>query len=273
MFLGILSAFGSAILQPFYSIAAKRGSHPLTVNFWGIVYITIFFSFCFLNLDFWDRALENWGLVFLSGLFHVGYVVLTLSLIKKHEFQVVYPLTRLAPILILLGEIALFSTEFSFLQILGVILVALGTLIFGFDGKIAHVRGAVFLNIIVLTIFAAAFFLTDKKLISIFSPSETWALVVFQLPFLFLIVRKYKKEIRADFINWKNTLLGSVTTGISWYTALFAFKYLDAAVVASIRNLSILFGVFLGAKFFDEGHGKLRYAAAGLIVVGAFLVL
>jgi len=273
MFLGILSAFGSAIFHPFYSIFAKRGANPLTVNFWGVIYIAIFFSFCFLSSDFWVRAVENWELIFVSGALHVGYIVLTLLLIKKHEFQIVYPLTRLAPILILLGEIVLFSTDFSFSQIMGILLVGVGTVIFGFDEKIAQVRKSIFFQVIILTLFCAGYFIADKKLIATFSPSEIWALVVFQIPFLFLIIRSQKEAIIADLKNWKNTFGCTVSMGITWYATLFALKYLDAAVVASIRNLSILFGVFLGAKIFNGGHKKLRYAAAGLIVIGAFLVL
>jgi drug/metabolite transporter (DMT)-like permease len=273
MFLGVLSAFISAIFQPFYSILAKKGANPLTVNFLGVVYIAIFFSFCFFNFGIWVRILENWELIFASGVLHIGYIVITLLLIKKHEFQVVYPLTRLAPILILFGEIFLFGTDFSILQILGVSLVVVGTVIFGVDEKIAHVRKSVFWQVAFLTLFCAAYFITDKKLISIFSPAEAWALVIFQLPIMFLIIKKYKKELKEDFINWKNTLGCAISMGFTWYATLFALKYLDATIVASIRNLSILFGVFLGAKFFNEGYQKLRYVAAVLIVIGAFLVL
>ncbi len=273
MFLGVLAAFGSAVAHPFYSIFAKRGANPLTVNFLGVIYIAIFFSFCFFNPDIWVRVLNNWELVSLSSALHIGYIVITLLLIKKHEFQIIYPLTRLAPILILLGEIVLFGTSFSFTQIMGVAFVGLGTVVFGFDKKIVNVRKSVFSQIIILTLLCAAYFITDKKLISIFSPSEIWALVAFQLPFTFLIVRKYKKEIKEDFLNWKNTLGCTISMGVTWYATLFALQYLDAAVVASIRNLSILFGVFLGAKFFGEGHQRLRYLAAGLIVVGAFFTI
>ncbi len=273
MSFAIFAAVFSAFLHPFMASAAKRAAHPLTVNFLGACIAGVVFSFCFFDQSFWERFLIHWPLIFLSGFLHIFYVSISLSLIARHDFQVLYPLTRLAPVVILVGEMIFFGTEFLLVQILGVFSVVAGALFLGFDHKIAHVRTQVFLGVLFITLLVAGFHLVDKKLVQYFSAAEIWALIFTQLPFLSLILIKRKKEAIKDLKNWKNTLIYSFAMIGTWYFAVFALKELDAAVVASLRNLSILFGVFLGAHLFDEGHRWLRYAAATLIVMGAALVV
>ena len=273
MFLPILAALGSAASHPFYPIYARKGAHPLTVNFWGILLATLLFSFCFFSFQFWQDIALSWKLIVLSSLFHFAYIIMSLTLIAKHEFQVLYPLTRLAPVLILLGEMFLLGSDFSFLQIVGVVAVTSGALIFGFDKKIASIRLTVLFSVLAMAVFVTGFHLTDKKLLEFFSPSEMWALIAFQIPLHIWVIFWRKKEAFADLKNYKNLFKFEVAAVLNWYLALWAMQFLSATVVFSIRNLSILFGVFLGARLFHEGHKLLRYAAAVLIVVGAAMTV
>jgi len=273
MFFAILAAVSSAALHPFFPIFARRGANPLTVNFWGILVATAIFSFIFFRENFWQRVADHWILILLAGMLHAGYTILSLRLLSRNEFQILYPLTRLAPILILFGEIFWFGTKFSATQILGILAVMAGALIFGFDRKIEHIRAKVFTGIVAITILTAGFYLADKKLLEIFTPAEMWALVIFQIPMEIWIFCIWRREAVADLRNFKN-LIGYAAAMIgTWLLALHALSFLDAAVVASIRNLSILFGIFLGAHLFDEGHRFWRYFAAGLIVGGVFFAI
>ncbi len=273
MSLAVLAAIISAGLHPFMVSAAKRAAHPLTVNALGCFLAAIVFSFVYFDPDFWTRFLVHWKLVVFSGFLHIAYISIALTLITRHEFQVLYPLTRLAPILILIGEVVVFGTEFLAIQIFGIMSVVAGALILGFDHKIAHVRTQVFLGILLITLLVAGFHLTDKQLVQYFTASEMWALIFTQLPFPILVLLIKQKEGFQDLKNWKNTLFYAFAMIGTWYFAIFALRELDAAIVASLRNLSILLGVFLGAHLFDEGHRWWRYVAAGLIILGAVMVV
>lgn len=269
----ILAALVSAAFHPFFSGFAKKAAHPLTLNFWGMCVAVLTFSFCYFNISFWQKFQEHWMLVLSSGVLHSLYTIVMLSLIRDNEFQVLYPLTRLAPILILVGEMLFLGTNFTWLQILGVVSVISGALIFGLDKKIDKVRKKIFLTIGAITTMAAVFLLLDKQLVQYFSVAEMWAIVIFQLPMLAYICFTQPKATIADLKNWKNLIVYSIAMIGTWYFAVLALKGLDAAIVASLRNLSILFGVFVGAHLFEEGHKVWRYVAAGLIVVGAGLTV
>ncbi|MDH3324574.1 MAG: EamA family transporter, partial [Candidatus Peregrinibacteria bacterium] len=131
MSLAILAAIASAALHPWMTALSKKGAHPLTVNFWGVILAGLIFSFVYFRIGFWGKVMENWELIVISGILHATYVMLVLPLIARHEFQVVYPLTRVVPIFVLIGEILILGTSFAALKILGVCLVVSGALIFG----------------------------------------------------------------------------------------------------------------------------------------------
>ena len=266
----ILAALVSAVFHPFFPGFAKKAAHPLTLNFWGMCVAVLTFSFCYFNITFWQKFQEHWVLVLSSGFLHSVYTIVMLSLIRDNEFQVLYPLTRLAPILILFGEMIFLGTDFTWLQITGVLSVMSGVLIFGFDKKIKVVRTKIFLTIGTITLMVAVFHLLDKQLVQYFSTAEMWAIVIFQLPILIYILFTQPKAALEDLKNYKNLIGYSIAMIGTWYFAVLALKGLDAAVVASLRNLSILFGVFVGAHLFNEGHKVWRYVAAGLIVMGAW---
>jgi drug/metabolite transporter (DMT)-like permease len=269
--IGILAAVGSAILHPIMSALAKKAAHPLTLNFWGICLAFFVFFPVFLDSSFWERILEYRWLVATSSGLHFIYIIALLELLKRHDFQVIYPLTRSAPVFTLVGEAWLLHTEFSALQVLGFLLVTGGVFILGFDRALDQVRAKVFIWVLFIVLLTMAYFLADKQLLQIFNPSELWAIVCFQIPFLAYILFREPKAAVADLKNWKNLLFYTAAMIGTWYLALTALSQLPAASVTSLRNLGIIFGVFLGAHLFSEGHRGWRYVAAGLLVIGAFL--
>lgn len=269
----IIAILISALFHPMNGVFAKKAKNPLTLNFWGVVLAGLFFSYHYWDIDFWHRVVEHKELLIISGLIHSFYVYISYTLIVKHDFQVLYPLTRLAPILVLAGEMFWFGTEFTFFQILGVIILVLGSLIFGLDKKISHVRGSILFQIFLIAVIVASYHLVDKKLLVSFSPSEMWALIAFQLPLLIFPILNKKEALKNDLRNWKSLIGYTVCMVGTWYCSLFALARMDAAIVSSVRNLSIIFGVFLGAQVFKEGHKPLKYVGAIFICLGTFFVL
>jgi len=173
----------------------------------------------------------------------------------------------------MIGEIIFLGTEFAMIQIIGICSVISGALIFGFDRKIEHIRKQILLSIAAITLMVTAFYLLDKKLVQYFSASEMWALALFQLPLFAPIILSQKKALLLDLKNWKNLMGYSVAMIGTWYFAVIALKGLDAAVVSSVRNLSIIFGILVGAHLFNEGHKIWRYVAAILIITGAWMTV
>lgn len=269
----IFAIIGSALIHPLWIALPKKAAHPLTLNFWATCFIGITFSPFLLHISIWQRVAENLHIFLALTISQVIYTLSVLTFTKNHYFQIAYPMTRLGPILVLFAEIYLLHGHFSLLQIIGIFIASLGALLFGIDKHIQKVRGKFFLLLFVITITMASAVIFSKQLITVFSPAELWALTIVQLPFFLPFVLYKKKEAQQDLKKIKYIVGMSVAMVVTWGLALYALQELPAAVVSTGRNLSIIFGMFLGVKMFDEQHSWKRYIAGVLIVVGAAMAL
>ncbi|WP_312236473.1 DMT family transporter [Stenotrophomonas sp.] len=69
--------------------------------------------------------------------------------------------------------------------------------------------------------------------------------------------------------NWHYGMVGGVGTLTSYALALWAMTVAPVAMIASLRETSILFGILISAFILHERVTRQRWIAAGLIVLGA----
>ena len=270
----IFAALLSAFLHPWAGVISKKAAHPITVNCWALMIMTVVFVPLIWIRDLWPLIIEHWPWVIATSVLKSAYGISVMYLLGRNNFQIFYPLTRVAPILVFVGELFWFGNAFSMTIFLGIMAVTTGALIFGLDREIEHLRLKVLGVILGLTLCIVAFELMDKKLLEFFTPAELLSFTLFQLPFNLFPLCYWRKEAKTDLCkNGHYIVIMAITMAGSFYASRWAMGGLDASVVASLRNLSILFGVFLGAHLFDEGHKWLRYVAAALIIIGAGLVM
>ena len=72
--------------------------------------------------------------------------------------------------------------------------------------------------------------------------------------------------------HWKKGLLGGMGTMGSYGLALWAMTQAPLAVVAALRESSILFGAIIAWLLLKERVSGLRFIAAGGIAAGAILL-
>ncbi len=69
--------------------------------------------------------------------------------------------------------------------------------------------------------------------------------------------------------NWHYGMVGGVGTLTSYALALWAMTVAPVAMIAALRETSILFGILISAFILHERVTRQRWIAAGLIVLGA----
>ena len=69
--------------------------------------------------------------------------------------------------------------------------------------------------------------------------------------------------------RWRISLLGGLCTWASYAIALWAMTRAPVALVAALRETSVIFGTTLAAVVLKEKFGGARVAAAGLVCAGA----
>jgi len=163
MSFAVIALLGSALIHPFWVAIPKKAVHPLTMNFWMMIFASIVFSPFLFNADLWKRLSDHWiEYSMLSG-FQICYAVLVLTFTKNHHFQIAYPMSRMGPLLVLFGEIYFLQGILSPSQIFGIITVTIGAVLFGFDKHIQKIKGNFFLLLLgVIFTMAGAMILTKK---------------------------------------------------------------------------------------------------------------
>ncbi len=71
---------------------------------------------------------------------------------------------------------------------------------------------------------------------------------------------------------WKSGLIGGVLSLVAYWIVIWAMTVAPIALVAALRETSVLFGAAIAVVFLKEPLRPLRIAAAMLIVLGIALI-
>ena len=217
-----------------------------------------------------------WPWLLASGLFHAGYKLFLALAYEQGDLSRVYPIARgAAPLIVTivsalaLGEM-LRSAEYGGIAVLGlgILFMARGVFTSGesrrlvpyalgsaamtagyslVDGLGARVAGDA-------TLYVAWLFALDA---AIFTPVCLWL--------------RGSGVLRADARAWG---LGTLAAGASYGAyaiAVWAMTVAPIALVAALRETSILFAVLIGWLVFGERMTRGKWISAGLIVAGVML--
>ena len=72
--------------------------------------------------------------------------------------------------------------------------------------------------------------------------------------------------------TWRIALLGGACTAISYGITLWAMKHAPMALVAALREVSVIFGLLIAAFVLHERFGSVRAAAVAIAVAGVMAV-
>jgi drug/metabolite transporter (DMT)-like permease len=98
-----------------------------------------------------------------------------------------------------------------------------------------------------------------------------WIFLVSGVPFGAWALRTRGRTALVEYVrrNWHFGLIGGVGTLASYGLALWAMTVAPIAVVAALRETSILFGAIISGLLLKEHVGLARFAAACIIALGA----
>jgi len=100
-----------------------------------------------------------------------------------------------------------------------------------------------------------------------------WLFLLIPIPLLLLTLLTRPKEFRAQIrFRWKAGFFGGMCTAASYGLALWAMTIAPIALVAGLRETSVIFGTVFAGLFLKERFGFLRYVAAGLVTMGGIAI-
>ncbi|MCC7272681.1 MAG: EamA family transporter [Alphaproteobacteria bacterium] len=222
-------------------------------------------------------APDAWPWLAASVAIHVVYVVGLVGAYRHGDLSRVYPLARgCGPLLVALVAGRLVGEHLSNLQAAGLVLASLGIVGLALEpGALGVGRRATGWALLTgLTI--AGYTVTDGiggRLSGDPIGYTAW-LFALHIPWIPLYalatrpaaVRAYARR------NWARGTAGGLVSLASYGIAIWAMTAAPMALVAALRECSVLFGALIGALVLREAMGSRRIAAAVLVVLGQLMM-
>jgi len=266
-----LAVLGAALLHAAWNAIIKSGRDPLL----DTALIALSGTLVSLPLLALVAPPEpaSWPYLAASVAVHLGYYTALAGAYKAGDLSHGYPIMRgTAPLLIAAVSVFWFREALSPTAWAGVLLISGGVLSLGMAGGGASRRatGWALLNALIIAVYTVA----DGAGVRLAGRAEgyvVWLFLFMGLPFgLAVLAIKRGEFLRHAAAHWGRGLAGAVLSGLSYGIALWAMTRAPVAVVASLRETSVIFAALIGAWFLKEGH--LRERVSGAVIVFAGLV-
>lgn len=213
----------------------------------------------------------SWVYLATSVLVHMGYYASLAGAYKAGDLSHGYPIMRgTAPLLVAAASVFWFGEALSVTAWAGVLLICGGVLSLGMAGGGAsrRVTGWALLNALVIAVYT----IVDGAGVRLAGGAEryvVWMFLFMGLPFGLAVLAIRRGEfLRHAARHWGRGLAGAVLSGLSYGIALWAMTRAPVAVVAALRETSVIFAALVGAWFLGEGHLKARVAGAVIVFAG-----
>jgi drug/metabolite transporter (DMT)-like permease len=269
----------AAVLHASWNLLAKKtkGKTP----FIWLLYIAsniLYLPFLFFQkkpvAEFYSLPLLYFSLS--SAVLHLGYFIVLQRGYRNADLSVVYPLARgSAPLASFIAAIIFLHEQLKFSSAIGLLLIIAGVLIITGLSFRKENNSKIMTGIsygLLTGLFIALYSFNDALAIKKYAISPlvlTLATNLFStillMPFVLPQKDELKREIKMH--KWIIVAIG-ILSPAAYILVLEALKYAPLSVVAPARETSILLGVFMGSKVFNEEDGRRRLIASVLILGG-----
>jgi len=221
-------------------------------------------------------ASESWPWLAASALVHIVYFVLLAGAYRWGDISFTYPIMRGGgPVMVALAGAAAFGEVLGFWQTAGVLLICTGILSFAIvraaDPK-AFRRALAFAlgNAAIIALYT----LIDAKGARASGSPVAYTMWFFAANgvalYLYGGLRRGAEVPRYLAANWKRMAVGAVCTTGSYAVALWAMTRAPVALVACLRETSVIFVAIIGALFLGERFTGRRAFATACVLCGLF---
>ena len=215
----------------------------------------------------------SWPFILASSLFQVTYFVLLARTYHIADMSQSYPLMRgTAPLLVSIVSVLGLGARLTATMWVGVGVICLGILGMAAGDRRRNPKG-IALALLNAVVIAGYTIIDGLGVRRSGAPAAytLWIFLVSGLPFAAWVIRTRGRAAVAEYAgrNWYFGLIGGVGSAASYGLALWAMTIAPIAVVAALRETSILFGAIISGLLLKEHIGFARFAAACTIAAGA----
>jgi drug/metabolite transporter (DMT)-like permease len=260
-----------------WNAAIKRGVDPLATTIAiavgsGIVAIPLL---AFTGLP----AMAAWPWVIASVLIHLVYFAALIESYRAGDMGQVYPIARgSAPLLTAAGSALVVGEHIAAAAWLGIVLLAGGVILMSLRG--GHDLARLDRRAVGFALFTAvticAYSLVDGLGARTSGNAHAYTAAMFLgngiVMTAYALVRGGSAAMAGVMAQWQSGLIGGTLSYIAYAIVIWAMTVAPIAIVAALRETSVLFGAFIAVVVLREPLRAVRIAAAVAIVIGLALI-
>ena len=219
-------------------------------------------------------AAAAWPYLAVSAVLEIAYYTLVAGAYRHADMSRAYPLMRgTPPLLVALVSSLALGMALSLTGWIGIALVSAGLLSLTFGGAGGNPRGIQFAMVNALVI--ASYTLVDGFGVRASGSPIAYTMWIFVLTGAPLTAWAFLR--RPEFLryargNWHLGLAGGLGTLISYGLVLWSMTMAPIALVAALRETSILFGTLIAVLVLKERVTRTRLVAVLIIAAGAIVL-
>jgi drug/metabolite transporter (DMT)-like permease len=221
-------------------------------------------------------AVASWGWLAASVLIHAGYQT-CLALAYSHgDLSRVYPISRgTAPLAVLVFGYYFLSDTITIFQYLGVALLGIGILLMARGIFVSNENRKLLIFALGAAAGTAGYTIADGVGARVSENVIAYVAWMFLLTAPVLSTSAYFLRGRAVFSispsQWRSGFIAGTLSAVAYWIAVWGMTQAPIALVAALRETSILFAVLLGVFFFGEKLDRWKIVAAVMIVIGVIV--
>jgi drug/metabolite transporter (DMT)-like permease len=219
-----------------------------------------------------------WPWIAASALLHSGYKIFLIAAYEHGDLSQVYPLARgTAPLAVaLVGALAL-GEAMTPVKGSAVVAIALGVVLMSLKGgELGAIPAKALAYALGTAAFTASYTLVDGVGARVAGAASGFTLAMFVGDGLGMaaygLARRGGGALRALMPAWRSGLAAGAMSLVSYWVAIWAFTRAPIALVAALRETSVLFAMLIAVGVLGERAGPWRWAAAALILAGVTLM-
>ena len=213
----------------------------------------------------------SWPYIAASVMIHIGYYAALAGAYRAGDLSHGYPIMRgTAPLMTAAASWLCFGEALSSTAWAGVLLICGGVLSLGMAGGGASRKATAWAlgNAVIIALYTIAD-ATGVRASGGAVRYIVWQFFFVGLPFALIVIGlKRGAFLRHAARHWWRGLAGAVLSGLSYGIALWAMTRAPVAIVAALRETSVIFAALIGAWLLKEGHIKERIWGATAVLAG-----
>lgn len=271
-----LAVLAGAAMHAGWNALVKTGLDR-TTSIFLLAFIQGVISLALLPL-FAIPSVASWPWIAVSAFLHSAYKIFLIRAYEHGDMSQVYPLARgSAPMIVAIAGIFILSEQLTATKFAAVCAIGLGVMLMSSRlGSSAVMPRKALLFALATAAFTASYTLVDGIGAQLSGTASGFTLWMFVGDEILMTIYALLVRGRGLFAAARGNLASGAAAGVlslgSYWIAIWAFTLAPIALVAALRETSVLFAMLIAVFWLGEKASPQRWFAAGLIGAGIALM-